>query len=84
MSIQPDPSDPNKAFRAQLAKEFATGYEWTPEDVEAIAQSMVDDTLPYDLLQKIGPFPPDEFLSLVGKRVEELMRQKAEADHGVG
>jgi hypothetical protein len=84
MTTQHDPADPNREFRARLSQEFSTGYQWTPEDVEVIAQSMVDDSLPHDLLQKLGPFPPDEFLSLVGQRVEELMRQKAEADSGVG
>jgi hypothetical protein len=84
MTTQHDPADPNREFRARVSQEFATGYQWTLEDVEVIAQSMVDDTLPHDLLRKIGPFPPDEFLSLVGQRVEELMRQKAEADSGVG
>lgn len=79
-----DPSDPNRAFRAKLAEEFATGYQWQPEDVETIAQSMMNDSLPLDLLQRLGPFPPDDFLDLVSKRVFQLTQQKAEADRGMG
>lgn len=49
-----------------------TGAGWTPADVDAVAYSMIHSTrVSMDLLMRLGPNPPDDFLEALGKRVLE-------------
>jgi hypothetical protein len=50
-----------------------TGQDWTPQDVEAVAQAILKGEIgPWEQHDKLGPFPPDEFLEALGRRMHEL------------
>ncbi len=70
------PDGPERRAQARELGGGATGHDWTDEDVEEMAQSLVHDRLAdYQVHDKIGPFPPDDFLEALGHRVWELTVQ---------
>lgn len=53
--------------------------EWTADDVERVALAIeLDHVPPREIMERLGPYPPDEYLAALGRRMMELYRASGE------
>lgn len=50
---------------------------WNLNDVEQVAQATMQDQIaPPEILERLGPFPPKDYLIALGRRVYDLTQEQ--------